>query len=201
MQAVGRRRLLNTCLGYLSVAEPSTLAESVALAKAQFDAAQCMTDKAAALMALTGLESPERAEALQTFYTDAKGDALVLNKWFAIQAAADTPTVLEQLKALKKHPDFIISNPNRARSLLTTFAMNIKHFHAADGQGYAFLADAIIELDAINPQVAARLSTQFLLWRRLDESRRNHVEGHLKRIHGTKPLSSDTFEIIARCLK
>lgn len=159
-----------------------------------------MTDKVAALTALSGLDCPERADALQTFYFDAKGDALVLNKWFAIQAAADTPSLLEQVKALKTHSDFIIGNPNRARSLVSTFAYNIKHFHAADGKGYEFLADAILELDALNPQVAARLATVFLLWRRLDDNRRQLIEAQLRRLHGAT-LSTDTFEIISRCLK
>ena len=89
----------------------------------------------------------------QAFHRDAAGDALILNKWFSLQASADLPDQLARVRALKQHPDFSISNPNRARSLVSAFAMNMPHFHAADGGGYSFISDSIIELDALNPQV------------------------------------------------
>ena len=155
----------------------------------------------AALSALVSMPCEEREAALTTFHKDAAGDALILNKWFALQAAADLPDLLTRVKTLKKHPDFIISNPNRARSLISMFAGNMAHFHAVDGEGYKFIGDCIVELDALNPQVAARLASSFAQWRRYDEKRQARMKIELERIQGTEGLSKDTFEVVTRCLK
>lgn len=198
-QEVGRRRLRNTILDYLS-SEEST--EAAQRAKKQFDDAVCMSDKINALACLTSFkDAPEREEALATFHKDAAGDALVLNKWFAIQATADIPDLLERVKALKKHPDFIISNPNRARSLISTFAGNLKHFHAKDGSGYRFIAECVKEIDALNPQVAARLAQSFSQWKRFDNDRQTLMKAELQKIKDVKGLSKDTFEVVSRCLQ
>jgi aminopeptidase N len=197
-QEVGRRRLRNTVLDYLSADKDGVAARR---AKAQFDGADCMTDKVAALASLASLPCEEREAALQTFHRDAAGDALILNKWFSLQASADLPDQLARVRALKQHPDFTISNPNRARSLVSAFAMNMPHFHAADGAGYQFISDSIIELDALNPQVAARLASSFSQWRRFDEARQARMKTELERIQGTEGLSKDTFEVVSRCLK
>ncbi len=159
-----------------------------------------MTDKMYALGCLVSIECPERTSALAQFYRDAEGDNLVLNKWFSVQASADLPDVLEHVRTLKTHADFVISNPNRARSLISMFAANMSHFHATDGEGYKFIADCVIELDAINGQVAARLATSFTLWRRFDGERQALMRSQLERIQATAK-SKDTLEIIARCLK
>ena len=169
--------------------------------QAQFDSATCMTDRIAALASLVSRPCPEREEALVAFYEEAAGDALVLNKWFAIQAMSDLPDLLSKVKELKSHPDFIISNPNRARSLISTFASNNAHFHAIDGEGYKFVSDFIIELDALNPQVAARLASCFSQWKRFDQGRQLLMKTELERIKGTDGLSKDTFEVVSRCLK
>jgi aminopeptidase N len=196
---VGRRRLRNTILDFLSIDESP---EAIARAKKQFDEAVCMSDKINALACLTSFKDcPERSNALATFHRDAAGDALVLNKWFAIQASADVPDLLERVKALKTHPDFIISNPNRARSLISTFAGNLKHFHAKDGSGYRFIADCVREIDALNPQVAARLAQSFSQWKRFDEGRQALMKAELEKIKEVKGLSKDTFEVVSRCLR
>lgn len=195
---VGRRRLQNTCLEYLTCQGGAAAAQ---LAKNQFDRAACMTDKLAALRALASLpDTAEAKAALETFYQEAAGMTLVVNKWFAIQASADHPTVLQRVKELKQHPDFLLSNPNRARSLISRFTANLPHFHAADGSGYAFVADSILELDALNPQVAARMVTAFAQWKDFDANRRGLMEAQLRRVLAQERLSKDTLENVQRCL-
>ncbi len=194
----GRRRLHNVCLDYLST---DLSAASAQRSKKQFDSANCMTDRLAALAALASHDCPERDQALEQFYKSAEGDALVLNKWFGIQALADLPDVVARAKNLKSHPDFLLSNPNRFRSLLTNFGMNMPAFHAADGSGYKFVSDSIIEVDALNPQVAARLAQSFSQWKKFDSRRRDLMKAELQRIISTPTLSKDTKEVVARCLK
>jgi aminopeptidase N len=160
-----------------------------------------MTDKISALGCLISFESQETVDATAKFYTDANSDALVLNKWFAIQAMADNKDILSKVKQLKAHPDFILTNPNRARSLISTFAGNMPHFHNKNGSGYQFIADCIIEIDRLNPQVAARLASSFSQWKRYDEQRQELMKAELTRIKNTVNLSKDTFEVVTRCLK
>jgi aminopeptidase N len=162
-----------------------------------------MSDSISALGALVSLplDSPERKAALSTFYDNANGDPLVLNKWFAIQATVDKPGILPSVIALKQHKDFTISNPNRARSLISMFTANTQNFHAIDGSGYQFIADCVLELDKINPQVASRLVGCFSSWRKLEQVRGNMMKQQLERILGEKGLSKDTFEIVSRSLK
>jgi aminopeptidase N len=199
---VGRRRLRNTCLDYLSAAD--SVEDAAERAMGQFKTANCMSDKLAALSALVDLPmaSPERSKALSAFYEDAKGDALVLNKWFAIQASASVDKLLDLVQDLKKHPDFTMTNPNRCRSLVQVFAGS-KHFHATDGAGYAFLADNIIELDVEinNPQVAARMAGVFSRWRKYGPERQILMKAQLERIKNTPGLSKDTLEVVSRSLK
>lgn len=198
-EEVGRRRLRNTVLDYLSTDGSK---ESITRAKAQYDAASCMTEKIAAFGSLMSMPSCEEKEAvIDSFFVAANGDALVLNKWFAVQAMADVPNLLATVKTLKQHPSFTMSNPNRARSLISTFAANMPYFHAVDGSGYEFVADCVIELDKLNPQVASRLTTAFAQWRRFDEVRQGLMRGQLERIGAREGLSKDTFEIVTRSLK
>lgn len=205
---VGRRRLRNTCLGYIASQYDVTQSESTAgnqaiisVIKKQFDEANCMTDKINALVQLASTPSKAREDALQAFYHDANNNALVINKWFSIQAMADYPTLLSDIKKLKQHPDFTLTNPNRARSLLSVFGANLYHFHQKNGDGYRFLADAIIELDRMNPQVAARMMSPFSLWRRYDTERQALMKTELTRIQQTSNLSPDSYEIVTRYLK
>jgi aminopeptidase N len=198
LQEVGRRRLHNTCLDYLS--SDAHDAQAASRAMLQYRQANCMTDKLGALATLCSKRCAEREEALQLFHADAAGDALVLNKWFSIQASADMEGLLDHVIALKSHQDFILSNPNRARSLISAFAGNLVHFHAIDGRGYKFLGDAILDLDKLNPQVAARMSSAFSSWRRYDEKRQGLMREQLERVKGSEGLSKDTFEVVSRSL-
>ena len=143
-----------------------------------------------------------RAEALGTFYDRAKAnnEALVINKWFSVQAMADTPTACADVQALMAHEAFDANNPNRFRSLVNTFAAaNPNAFHAKDGSGYAFIADQTIALDKKNPQVAARLAGSFNTWRRHDGARQALMKEQLERI-AANAKSKDTKEIVGRSL-
>ena len=197
-QEVGRRRLRNTCLDYLAALDNK---EFVQLAKNQFDSANCMTDKISSFAVLASKEKfSEREEAIEQFHRDANNNALVLNKWFTIQALADYPGVLDNVKNLKEHKDFLLTNPNRARALISAFTMNLPHFHRIDGAGYSFLADCIIELDPLNPQVAARMAGSFSQWKKFDNKRKDLMQKELKRILDSGKLSPDLYEVVNRCL-
>ncbi len=195
--SVGKRRVKNVCLAYLSAVE-----DTPARAKAQFESANNMTDSMAALARLSEAEGADRDDALGAFYERWKDDNLVIDKWFTAQAAADRPTVLAEVEALLDHPDFTLKTPNRARALIGGFCMgNPAHFHAADGGGYRFLADRVIELNAINPQVASRMITPLLRWRRFDETRQAHMRQQLERIGATPELSKDVYEKVSKALE
>merc|ERR1711966_638113 len=148
-----------------------------------------MTDKVAALSALASMDGE-----------GAGGDALVLNKWFSIQASANLPDVLDRVKALTKHPDFTLSNPNRCRSLLSVFTMNAAPFHAEDGEGYKFIGETLVELDQINPQISARMGSSLIQWRRYGKKRAELMKGELTKLAAME-LSDDLFEIVQRGLK
>jgi aminopeptidase N len=192
--AVGRRSLRNTCLGYLSAfGDPG-------LAKAQFDAGRNMTDVLAALSVLSGIDCPEREAALASFHAKWRDDALVLDKWFGIQAMSPLPGTMQEVRRLFGHPDFDLRNPNRVRALVSSFAVNQVRFHAADGAGYRFLADTIIRLDPDNPQIAARMVSPLGQWRRFDAARQGSMKAELSRIVKLPGLSKNTFEMASKSL-
>jgi aminopeptidase N len=195
--AKGVRRLRTVALSMISAAEA---AQAAALAKAQFDAADNMTDRQGALAVLVSLERPERQEALDAFYQRFHDDPLVLDKWFALQAAAQRVDTVDQVLKLAGHPDFVMTNPNRLRSLVGTFGGNHWAFHSADGRGYAFLADMIIAADKLNPQIAARLVPPFGRWRRFEPERGALMRQALERIVATPGLSKDVFEQVSKSL-
>ena len=149
---------------------------------------------------MDGEGASARDAALQRFYDEANGDALVLNKWFTVQAIANLPDVLDRVKALTKHPDFTFSNPNRFRSLISAFTTNSAHFHAEDGEGYEFIAEATAEVDKLNPQVSSRLATSLIQWRKYGEARANLMKIELTKLSSSK-LSDDLFEVVSRGLK
>jgi aminopeptidase N len=203
--AIGRRRLRNVILEYLcSIKE--TKEEQVAaaeLAMNHFKKASGMTDKMAALSALASMDgagAAARDEALQQFYHDAEGDALVLDKWFAVQATADLPDVLDRVKKLKEHPDFTIKNPNRCRSLVGSFAMNNPAAFHGDENAYEFMGGVLAEVDKLNPQVSSRLASCLIQWRRYDEERGARMKAQLEKLAKLK-LSDDLYEIVSRGLK
>jgi aminopeptidase N len=174
--------------------------QGASLAKAQFDRADNMTDRQGALGALISLEAPERDAALNAFYQRFHDDPLVLDKWFALQAAAQRFDTVEEVHHLAHHPDFTMSNPNRLRALAGTFGANHWAFHSADGRGYAFLADMIIAADKLNPQVAARLVPPFGRWKRFEPKRSAMMREQLERIVATPGLSKDVFEQASKSL-
>ncbi len=195
--SAGRRGLKNLALSYLAAAPA---ADGVTLAQAQFDDAGNMTDRVAALAALIHAGAAGAAPALQAFYRDFDKEALVIDKWFALQAAAPT-TDVQAVRALMKHPAFTLKNPNRARSLIFSFcAANPSQFHAPDGSGYAFWAEQVIALDAINPQVASRLARSMDRWRRYAPALQSHMKKALQKVAGGKKLSNDVREVVSKAL-
>jgi aminopeptidase N len=196
--AIGRRALRNTCLAYLAAGGE---AEGIALAKAQFDAGQNMTDVLAALAVLSAIDCPERDAALAAFHAQWHGDDLVLDKWFAIQAMSPLPGTPAAVRSLARHPDFDLKNPNRVRALVASFAGgNQVRFHEASGNGYRFLADIIIQLDPNNGQVAARLVPPLGQWRRVEPARQVLMKQELQRILDVPSLSKGTFEMATRSI-
>jgi aminopeptidase N len=194
--SIGRRALRNTCLAYLAA---DGNVEALALAKAQFDAGQNMTDVLAALAVLSAHDCPERQAALEAFHARWRGDDLVLDKWFAIQAMSPLPGTPDAVGTLARHADFDLRNPNRVRALVASFASgNQVRFHDATGRGYRFLADTIIALDPLNSQVAARLVPPLGQWRRVEPSRQVLMKQELQRILAAPGLSKGTFEQASR---
>ncbi len=196
--AIGRRALRNACLAYLAA---DGNADGVRRAKAQFDGPANMTDVLAALAALCATDCEERSSALASFHAAWRHDALVLDKWFGIQALSPLPGTVQTVRALSAHPDFDLRNPNRVRALAGSFAANQVRFHDASGEGYRFLADIILRLDPMNPQVAARISSPLGQWRRLDQARGALMQAELRRILAEPGLSRNTQEMVGRCLQ
>lgn len=196
--SAGRRALRNLCLGYLMELDDD---EIRALCVGQFDGADNMTDGMAALTALANTRCPERLPALERFHARWKHEALVLDKWFAVQATSRLPDTLEEVKRLVKHADFDIRNPNRARAVIGSFAMgNPVRFHAADGTGYDFVAEQVAQLDTLNPQVAARMARAFDRWRKFDAGRQGQAKAALERLRGQAGLSKDLLEVVSKAL-
>jgi len=195
--SAGKRALKNLALSYLNAAPDQ---HSVALAQRQFDQADNMTDRAAALSALIASRVPEAADALDGFYEEFKNEALVVDKWFSMQASSPT-TDVAAVRALMRHPAFTLRNPNRARSLVAVFCMNNPvQFHAPDGSGYAFWAEQVIALDALNPQVASRLARAMDRWRRFAPALQTRMQAALQQVAGQAKLSNDVREVVTKAL-
>ncbi len=196
-EAIGRRSLKNRCLDYLlTAAEPA----ACQLALNQYRQADNMTDQLAALQALVHSAVAQHDQVLADFYQRWSHEPLVVDKWFTLQALAPGAGTLRRVETLLAHPAFKLTNPNKVRALIGAFSQNPTGFHAADGSGYAFVADRIVALDALNPQVAARLLGAFTRWRKYDRNRQNLMRDQLKRILATQPLSPDVYEIAAKSL-
>jgi aminopeptidase N len=195
--AKGARKVKTQALVYLAAGRPQ---EAATRAAAQYDAATNMTDRQGALMVLCGLETPLRAQKLAHFAQRYAGNALVIDKWFSLQAGSLHPDVLAHVQALAQHPDFVITNPNRVRALYMAFAVNPGGFHAADGAGYRMIADLILALDPINAQTAARFVPPLGRWRRVEPLRSGLMKAQLERILATPGLSRDTFEQVSKSL-
>ncbi|MDO3432460.1 aminopeptidase N [Rhizobium sp. CBN3] len=198
-KSAGLRALRNSALTYLSYAEQTPVR-----AKAAFDAANNMTDLSHALTLLAHHfpESAETGQALAAFRDRFAENALVIDKWFSIQAGIPGAKTLERVRALMENSLFRRTNPNRMRALVGTFAFaNPTGFGRADGEGYHFLAGEILEIDERNPQLAARILTSMRSWRSLEPTRANHARAALSRIEQAPNLSTDVRDIVERTLK
>jgi aminopeptidase N len=196
--SAGRRALRNALLDLIA---GDGSEHGVSLVADSFRAADNMTDRLAALAILCHGGVEARHEALDAFYQRYAGDALVVDKWFALQATTPTADTLSRVQALLGHPAFSVSNPNRIRSLIGSFAAaNQTQFNRADGAGYNFVAGFVLDLDPKNPQTAARLLASFRSWRALETGRRQKAEAALNKIAAVQNLSRDTRDIITRTL-
>jgi aminopeptidase N len=195
--AKGQRRLRSVALGLVAAGDE---AKGARLSKAQYDAADNMTDRQGALAVLASLSAAERVQALDDFYARFDGNDLVIDKWFALQASAQRSDTIDEVERLATHPAFTISNPNRLRALAGTFAANQWAFHDASGRGYRFLAGMIIAADKLNPQVAARMVPPLGRWGRFDDQRAALMRAELERILATPGLSRDVYEQASKSL-
>jgi aminopeptidase N len=196
-QSAGRRSLRNLALGYLMELEST---DAYALCAEQFATADNMTDRMAALASLANSQAPARDPALERFYDQWRQEPLVVDKWLAVQATARLPDTLARVERLMRHEAFDIRNPNKVYALIRAFCANHLRFHAADGSGYAFGADRVLELDPLNPQIAARIARAFDRWRKFDAGRQAHARAALERIRAKDGLSKDVAEVVTKAL-
>jgi aminopeptidase N len=197
-RSAGRRALRNVALDLMAATGKSA---EIARAYEQYTDADNMTDRMAALATLSLHDVVERQRALDDFYARYSSDALVVDKWFSLQATVPEAGVLDNVRRLTTHPAFSLANPNRVRALIGAFAQgNPTQFNRADGAGYEFVADTVRALDPKNPQVSARLATAFRTWRMLESGRRAKAEAALARLKTTPGLSRDLSDIVERAL-
>jgi len=195
--SAGRRALRNLCLGFLmELADDGARA----LCLEQYQRSDNMTESFAALGLLANCDCPEREPALERFYARWKDESLVVDKWLSVQATSRLPGTLARVRELLAHPSFDIRVPNKVYALIRAFAANHVRFHAADGAGYAFLADQVLSLDKLNPQVAARMARGFDRWKRFDPARQALAGAQLARIRDAEGLSRDVAEIVTKAL-
>ncbi len=195
---VGRRSLKNAALAYL-MADPTP--EIVAMCRDEFFRADNMTDSMAALTLLASSASSAREEAVAAFYDKWSKNPLVVDKWLSVQAMSDLPDTLERVRELMGHEAFSMRNPNKVRALVGAFTQsNQPRFHDADGGGYRLLADVVLELNKINPGIAARMTGGFNQWKRFDPKRRALMRAELERILAAPGLSKDVYEIASKSL-
>ncbi|OKY75902.1 MAG: aminopeptidase N [Desulfobulbaceae bacterium DB1] len=198
-QSAGRRSLKNVALAYLmQLDDPEVMNQCLR----QFEQADNMTDVLAALQSIVhNPDCPERKSVLVSFYGQWQKDTLVLDKWFSLQATAPLPETLSEVMWLMRHPAFSMKNPNKVRSLIGAFcSANQLCFHDKSGAGYIFLTDRVLELNSVNPQIAARLLNPLSRWRRFDEARQGLMRAELERILAAGNLSKDVYEVAAKSL-
>ena len=196
--AIGRRRLKNVCLAYLSELDTESVNQ---LCVRQFRDARNMTDQIAALSCIVNGRNCEKPACLDLFYAQWKAEDLVIDKWFALQSSCRLPSTLDTVQSLLKHPAFNLSTPNRVRSVVGAFSQsNPVNFHSSEGNGYRFLGDQVIALNAVNPQIAARMVGALTHWRRYDEVRQNLMREQLQRIALSEGISKDVYEVATKSL-
>ncbi|MEP5700442.1 MAG: aminopeptidase N [Sneathiella sp.] len=195
---IGHRKPKNTALSYLCSTEKP---DYVTLAHRQYKDAANMTDRVASLAKLIETSGPERDAALKDYYARWEKDALVIDKWFSLQAMSSRPQAMEDIQALLNHDAFSMLNPNRVRSLVGAFASgNPVHFHAKSGRGYSFLSERILELNKTNPQIAARFVSPLGQWRRYGEERQGLMKAELTKILNEPNLSNHVYEMVNKSL-
>ncbi len=193
--SAGKRALRNAVLGLLAAGDPEN---GASLAQTQFDAADNMTDTLAALGVLSLIPGQAREDALARFYASFRDEALVVDKWFALQASIPEASTLDRVRTLMTHPAFSLSTPNRIYALIGSFSANATQFNRADGAGYDLVAEVVLLLDSKNPQVGARVLNAFRSWRTMEGGRRQRAEAALRRIVAQPSLSPDVNDIAIR---
>ena len=201
-QAMGQRSLKNVCLAYLLSSQQAEIkSAAIELAQQQFSSATNMTDQIAALRCLAHYTQQPGAQALTDFYEQWHEDTLVMDKWFVVQATASDKHAFQRIQELLEHPAFSMAVPNRVRSLIGAFSQaNPAQFHHLSGQGYVFLADAVLSLNKTNPQIAARLLLPLIQWKQHNSKRQQMMKAQLQRIFDTPHLAKDVYEIAEKGL-
>jgi aminopeptidase N len=199
--AVGERQLKNLCLAYLMLLSDADIHQKLGMQQFTTALSCNMTDTMAALRSLVNIEGPLREQALAKFYETWKGNALVVDKWFALQAVSKLPGALQNVKKLVQHEAFDIKNPNKVYALIGAFGhQNLFNFHTISGEGYAFLAEIVQQLDALNPQVAARMIQPLIQWQRYDKKRQELMRKQLEIISKNTKISNDVYELVSKSL-
>ena len=197
-EAIARRRLKNICLGYLLHLEKP---EYFDFCRGQFERANNMTDQIACLQAIVHYRDNLRDQIVSTFFEQWQDTALVVDKWFSALGSSSVENALDEIIPLFEHPAYSLHNPNRARSLLGALMANSSAFHQANGAGYAFAAEKILQLDAINPQVAARLANPFVHWRKLVPELGQQMKSQVESMLASGDMSNDLNELLTTSLK
>ena len=195
--AMGRRALKNWALSMLALADAD---DYKLLAHKQFSKATNMTDELSALKVLSNIDCDHRGDSLMSFYNKWKHETLVMQKWLGVQATSILPCAYDDVIRLEKDPVYNKAVPNLFRNLWMNFAMNYTHFHHETGRGYHLVADKIIDLDSVNPQMASRVSTAFRDYKKVKPALRPLMKTELERIVSHKNLSKNTYEIISKIL-
>ena len=196
-QSIARRRLQNVCLDYLLHLQREDYFE---LCGSQFERADNMTDQIACLQTLVHCRHPLRERVVSQFYQQWQDNSLVVDKWFSALGSDHAEDALEQIRPLFDHTAYTLNNPNRARSLLGAMIANSSAFHRADGAGYALAAEKILQLDAINPQVAARLANPFVHWRKLVAPQGQLMKSRIEAMLASGDMSNDLNELLTTSL-
>jgi aminopeptidase N len=218
-EQIAKRSLKNVALHYLMLSDATTTQQDFAEPSftepsfieqcyTQFSTANNMTDTMAALKVLvhsplstvsTSLQQYQQ-QSLSEFYTQWQDEALVVNQWLSVQATVPQESTLSKVKVLMEHDCFSMTNPNKVRALIGAFTQNLVAFHQVSGEGYAFLAEQVIKLNAINPQIAARIITPLTRWKKYDDARQKMMRLYLKKIQQTPNLSKDVYEVVSKSL-
>ena len=200
--AIGLRACANVCLSYLThtIALQNDPHAAISLVQGQFTNADNMTQQMGALAAINQIDNDLRTILLQQFYQQWSNQPLIMDKWLMLQASCKLPHTLEHVKELLNHPAFDANNPNKIRALVGTFSSNLIHFHAENGSGYTFLTEQIIQIDAKNPQIAARLCEPLTRWQRFDKARQQKIIASLQKIADNPACSKDVYEVVSKSL-